>query len=107
LWQDTTGLSGEEVARAAVETVPKTPLTALVAPLFYVALGGPALGMAYKAVNTLDSMVGYKNQRYRDMGWASARCDDMVNYLPARLTALFADCRGRYRTQGLAGRFTP
>ena len=86
--RDTTGLSGEEVARAAVETVAENTSDGIVAPLFYVALGGPALGMAYKAVNTLDSMVGYKNQRYRDMGWASARCDDMVNYLPARLTAL-------------------
>jgi adenosylcobinamide-phosphate synthase len=86
--RDTTGLSGEEVARAAVETVAENTSDGIVAPLFYVALGGPALGMAYKAVNTLDSMVGYKNGRYRHMGWASARCDDMANYLPARLTGL-------------------
>ena len=86
--RDTAGLSGEEVVRAAVETVAENTSDGIVAPLFYVALGGPALGMAYKAVNTLDSMVGYTNRRYRHMGWASAWCDDAVNYLPARLTGL-------------------
>lgn len=86
--RETAGLSREEVARAAVETVAENTSDGVVAPLFYLALGGPALGMAYKAVNTLDSMVGYKNERYRNMGWASARCDDMANYFPARLTAL-------------------
>jgi adenosylcobinamide-phosphate synthase len=105
--RDTAGLSGEEVVRAAVETVAENTSDGIVAPLFYVALGGPALGMAYKAVNTLDSMVGYKNQRYRHMGWASARCDDMANYLPARLTGLLLvaaavvarrDWRGAYAT---------
>jgi len=86
--RDTAGLSREEVVRAAVETVAENASDGIVAPLFYLALGGPALGMAYKAVNTLDSMVGYKNERYRFMGWASARCDDAANYLPARLTGL-------------------
>ena len=60
----------------------------IIAPLFYLMLGGPFLGLAYKAVNTLDSMVGYKNERYLSFGWASARFDDLVNYLPARLTAV-------------------
>jgi adenosylcobinamide-phosphate synthase len=86
--RDTAGLSRPEVVRAVVETVAENTSDGIVAPLFYLALGGPALGMAYKAVNTLDSMVGYKNERYRAMGWASARCDDAANYLPARLTGL-------------------
>jgi adenosylcobinamide-phosphate synthase len=86
--RDTAALSRKEVVKAAVETVAENTADGIVAPLFYLALGGPALGMAYKAVNTLDSMVGYKNQRYRAMGWASARCDDAANYLPARLTGL-------------------
>jgi adenosylcobinamide-phosphate synthase len=86
--RDTAGLSRSEVVRAVVETVAENTSDGIVAPLFYLALGGPALGMAYKVVNTLDSMVGYKNERYRAMGWASARCDDAANYLPARLTGL-------------------
>jgi len=85
--RDTALLNREEMVRAAVETVAENTSDGIVAPLFYVALGGPALGMAYKAVNTLDSMVGYRNERYRAMGWASARCDDLVNYIPARVTA--------------------
>jgi adenosylcobinamide-phosphate synthase len=60
----------------------------VIAPLFYLMLGGPPLAIAYKAVNTLDSMVGYKNERYLEFGWASARFDDLANYVPARLTAL-------------------
>jgi adenosylcobinamide-phosphate synthase len=86
--RDTAGLSRPAVVRAVVETVAENTSDGIVAPLFYLALGGPALAMAYKAVNTLDSMVGYNNERYRDMGWASARCDDAANYLPARLTGL-------------------
>ncbi len=86
--RDTEGLSRTGVVRAAVETVAENTSDGIIAPLFYLALGGPALGMAYKAVNTLDSMVGYKNERYRTMGWASARCDDAANYIPARLTGL-------------------
>jgi adenosylcobinamide-phosphate synthase len=61
---------------------------AVVAPLFYFALGGPAAMAAYKAVNTLDSMVGYKDARYGELGWASARIDDLANYIPARLSVI-------------------
>lgn len=86
--RDTEPLNREEMVRAAVETVAENTADGVVAPLFYAALGGPALAMAYKAVNTLDSMVGYRNERYRAMGWASARCDDLVNYVPARVAAL-------------------
>ena len=60
----------------------------MVAPLFWLALGGPVALWAYKAVNTLDSMVGYRNERYRHLGWASARLDDLVGLVPARLTWL-------------------
>jgi adenosylcobinamide-phosphate synthase len=86
--RDTAGLAEPEILRATVETVAENLGDAVVAPLFYLALAGP-LGMAaYKAMNTLDSMVGYRNERYKEFGWASARLDDIVNYIPARLTAV-------------------
>ncbi len=87
--RDTAELSEEEVYRAASETVAENTSDGVVAPLFYLALGGPALMLAYKAVNTLDSMVGYRNERYRDFGWFPARLDDFANFIPARLTAFF------------------
>jgi adenosylcobinamide-phosphate synthase len=84
--RDTEQLDEPEIWRALVETVAENTSDGVIAPLFYLMLGGPALGLAYKAVNTLDSMVGYKNAAYIRFGWASARFDDIVNYLPARLT---------------------
>ncbi len=85
--RDTARLEEPEILRAIIETVAENLNDAVVAPLFYLALAGP-LGMAaYKAANTLDSMCGYRNERYRLFGWASARLDDVANYLPARLTA--------------------
>ncbi len=86
--RDTAELSEAEVYKAAAETVAENTSDGVVAPLFYLALGGPALMLAYKAVNTLDSMVGYRNDRYRYFGWFSARLDDVANFIPARLTAL-------------------
>ncbi|AZK48284.1 adenosylcobinamide-phosphate synthase CbiB [Paenibacillus lentus] len=86
--RDTAHLSEPEVARGAVETVAENIVDAVISPLFFALLGGAPLAMAYRAVNTLDSMVGYKNDKYIDLGWASARLDDMANYIPARLTAL-------------------
>lgn len=86
--RDTQHLDEPEVLRATIETVAENLNDAVVAPLFYLAIGGPAGMAAYKAINTLDSMVGYRNDRYRDFGWASARIDDAVNYLPARLSAV-------------------
>ena len=83
--RETDGLDQEGVGRAAVETVAENLVDGVVAPLCYAALGGGPLALAYKMVNTLDSMVGYKNDRYRDFGWASARLDDGANWLPARL----------------------
>jgi len=86
--RDTGDLSREEVLRATAETVSENTSDGCVAPLFYLAIGGPPLMLAYKAVNTLDSMVGYRCDRYRDLGRFAARLDDAVNYVPARLTAL-------------------
>jgi adenosylcobinamide-phosphate synthase len=86
--RDTAALDEPEVWRATVETVAENTSDGVIAPLFFLLLGGPALALAYKAVNTLDSMVGYKNERYLRVGWASARCDDLANWLPARLTGL-------------------
>jgi len=86
--RDTEGLDEQEVWRATVETVAENTSDGVIAPLFYLILGGPPLALAYKAVNTLDSMVGYRNERYLRFGWASARCDDLLNLIPARLTGL-------------------
>jgi adenosylcobinamide-phosphate synthase len=86
--RDTDGLTEPEIWRALVETVAENSSDGVIAPLFYLMLGGPALGLAYKAVNTLDSMVGYKNERYLLFGRASARFDDLANWLPARITGL-------------------
>jgi len=86
--RDTRELSEKGVLRATIETLAENLSDGVVAPLLYMALGGLPLAMAYKAVNTLDSMVGYKNERYRSFGWASARLDDAANYIPARLSGL-------------------
>ncbi|UPU36664.1 adenosylcobinamide-phosphate synthase CbiB [Geomonas paludis] len=86
--RETAELDEPEIIRGAVETVAENTGDGVIAPLFYLLLGGPALAIAYKAVNTLDSMVGYKNDRYLEYGWASARFDDLANYVPARLTGL-------------------
>ncbi|WP_307592142.1 adenosylcobinamide-phosphate synthase CbiB [Paenibacillus wynnii] len=86
--RDTTQLDSPEIVRGTVETVAENIVDAITSPLFYALLGGAPLAMAYRAVNTLDSMVGYKNDKYRDLGWASARLDDVANLIPARITAL-------------------
>ncbi|WP_223068982.1 adenosylcobinamide-phosphate synthase CbiB [Paenibacillus caui] len=90
--RDTAHLEPPEIARGAVETVAENIVDAVVSPLFYALIGGAPLAMAYRAVNTLDSMVGYKNEKYMDLGWASARLDDAANYIPARLTVLLLVC---------------
>jgi adenosylcobinamide-phosphate synthase len=86
--RDTASLDEAGVARAAVETVSENTSDGVVAPLFYMAIGGAPLALAYKAVNTLDSMFGYKNERYTHFGYVPARLDDLANLVPARLTAL-------------------
>lgn len=86
--RDTQDLGEEAIIRATCETVAENTSDGIVAPLFYLCLGGPILGMTYKAASTLDSMVGYKNTKYLYLGWASARTDDLLNLIPARLTVL-------------------
>ena len=86
--RDTENLSEEQVIKAAVETVAENTSDGVIAPMFWMFLGGPVMGLLYKAVNTMDSMVGYKNKKYMDYGRFAARLDDEVNYIPARLAAL-------------------
>lgn len=86
--RDTVALSREGVIRAAVETVAENFSDGVVAPLFWMLIGGAPLALAYKAVNTMDSMVGYKNDRYLYFGRAAAKLDDAANWLPSRLAAL-------------------
>ena len=87
--RDTDRLDAEGIAKAAVETVAENTSDGVTAPLFYMILLGGIGGIFYKAVNTMDSMTGYKNPRYRYFGTAAARLDDVMNFIPARLTALF------------------
>lgn len=85
--RDTKGLTQAEIERALVETISENTSDGIIAPLFFMALGGPPLALAYKAINTLDSMLGYKNEKYLHFGWFPARTDDLANYIPARVTA--------------------
>jgi adenosylcobinamide-phosphate synthase len=85
--RDTLALSATEVHRALIETLAESACDGIVAPLFYLAIGGVPLAMAYKAVNTLDSMIGHADERFLYFGKAAARLDDVVNYFPARITA--------------------
>jgi adenosylcobinamide-phosphate synthase len=86
--RDTDQLNEEEIIRGTVETVAENTTDGITAPLFWAAIGGAPLALVYRLINTCDSMVGYKNAKYFDFGWASARVDDIVNWLPARLTGL-------------------
>lgn len=86
--RDTENLDVGEVTRATVETIAENIVDGIISPLFYFAIGGVPLAFLYRAVNTLDSMVGYKNEKYGDFGMIAARVDDVFNYIPARLTAL-------------------
>jgi adenosylcobinamide-phosphate synthase len=85
--RDTDGLSESEVVRATVETVAESASDGIIAPVLYLVIGGPPAALAYKAISTLDSMVGHRDEQYRDFGWASARLDDLANWIPARITA--------------------
>nr|WP_170295536.1 adenosylcobinamide-phosphate synthase CbiB [Chengkuizengella sediminis] len=86
--RDTANLSEAEITRATVETVSENIVDAVISPLFYALMGAAPLAMLYRATNTLDSMVGYKNDKYEHYGWASARFDDVLNWIPARFTGL-------------------
>lgn len=86
--RQTEALTKEEICKAAVETVSENLSDGVIAPMCYAALGGPVLAMGYKAINTMDSMLGYRTERYRFFGTAAARLDDAVNFLPARISAI-------------------
>lgn len=84
--RDTQHLNEEEIVKATVETVAENTTDGVIAPMLYAALGGPVLLWGFKAASTLDSMVGYMDERYRDIGWSSAWLDDLLNFIPARVT---------------------
>lgn len=86
--RDTKSLDETGIAKAAIETVAENTSDGVIAPMLYTAIGGPVLGFLYKAVNTMDSMVGYKSERYLYFGRTAARLDDAVNYMPARISAV-------------------
>ena len=97
--RDTQALDADGVCRAAVETVAENYSDGVIAPYFYMMLGGAPLALTYKSINTMDSMVGYKNEKYIDFGRAAAHLDDAAGYIPARLGALFWICAA-----GMTGR---
>lgn len=98
--RDTKTLDDIGITKAAVETVAENTSDGVIAPLIYTAIGGPILGFFYKAVNTMDSMVGYKNERYLYFGRAAALFDDMLNYIPARLSAYLCIFASRFCGSG-------
>ncbi|MDR3239039.1 MAG: adenosylcobinamide-phosphate synthase CbiB [Clostridiales bacterium] len=95
--RDVQELDREQIAKAAVETVAENASDGVAAPLFYLCLGGAALGFCYKAISTMDSMIGYKNDRYLYFGRFAARLDDVANFIPARLCALLMLAAGSFR----------
>lgn len=100
--RDTAVLDETGIIKAAVETVAENTSDGVIAPMIYLAIGGPVLGFAYKAVNTMDSMIAYKDDRYQYFGKIAARLDDIVNFLPARISALFlilGSCFGKFSTK--------
>lgn len=86
--RDTNQLDEAGIIRATIETVAENTADGITSPLFWAVLGGAPAALVYRAINTCDSMVGYKNEKYKNFGWASARLDDVVNWLPARLTGV-------------------
>jgi adenosylcobinamide-phosphate synthase len=111
--RETSEMGEEDILRALLETVSENLSDGVVAPLFYLGLGGPVLAMAYKTVSTMDSMVGYRNERYRYFGTCAARADDLANWVPARLTGWLLvaaaacwqlDWRAAWRIMGRDGR---
>jgi len=97
--RETAELDEPEVSRATVETVAENLVDGVLSPLFYALLGGVPLTLGFKMINTLDSMVGYKNETYREFGRAAARIDDAANYIPARLAVLFIALAAQLTTQ--------
>ncbi|MED3646774.1 adenosylcobinamide-phosphate synthase CbiB [Halalkalibacterium halodurans] len=101
--RDTDQLDEKEIARGAIETVAENTSDGVTAPLFYALIGGAPLALLYRATNTCDSMVGYKNERYRDFGWASAKFDDVLNWVPSRITGVLMLLLHRKRRQAPLG----
>lgn len=85
--RDTDSLDKEGIIRAAVETVAENTSDGVIAPLIYLSFGGPIVGLVYKAINTMDSMIGYHNERFENFGMTAAKLDDIVNYIPSRISA--------------------
>ncbi|MCG0278712.1 MAG: adenosylcobinamide-phosphate synthase CbiB, partial [Thermanaeromonas sp.] len=100
--RDTERMEEKEVARATIESVAENTSDGILAPLLYALVGGVPLAMAYRAINTLDSMLGYRNERYLYFGRAAARVDDFANFIPARLTGVFF-CLAALLVGGKAG----
>lgn len=86
--RDTAHLDEPEIVRALLETIAENINDGISAPLFYLSIGGPPLAMGYKAINTLDSMWGYKHEKFLHLGWAAAKLDDLANFIPARISGL-------------------
>ena len=114
--RDTEALTAEGVTKAAVETVAENASDGVIAPLLYMLLGGAPLALTYKAINTMDSMLGYKNEKYLYFGRAAAKLDDVANYIPSRLAALLwimaaaftrNDAKGRGVSGGGTAAITP
>ena len=106
--RDTSQLSAQEIRTAALETLAENLSDGVIAPLFWLAIGGAPAMLAYKMVNTLDSMIGYKTDRYKDFGCFAARLDDVANYLPARLTAfLMVLASGRFTLLKFVAKYGP
>lgn len=102
--RDTEVLNEEGVAKAAIETVAENTSDGVIAPMLYIAFGGPILGFLYKAVNTMDSMVGYKNEKYLYFGRAAAKFDDIVNFLPARISAFLMIVAAYFAGKNFSGK---
>ena len=103
--RDTANLNTAEVTRATVETVAENIVDGIISPLFYAAIGGVPLAFMYRAVNTMDSMVGYKNEKYQDFGMVAAKVDDVFNYIPARITGLLIIVAAALLKQDVRGAF--
>ncbi len=92
--RDTENLNEKEIVRGTVETISENIVDGIISPIFFFIIGGAPLMLGYKAINTLDSMVGYKNERYKDFGFFSAKIDDIANYIPARISLLIISLAG-------------
>lgn len=99
--RDTASLNEGEIARGAIETVAENTSDGVTAPMFWALVGGAPLAMVYRATNTCDSMVGHMNERYKEFGWASAKWDDVMNWIPSRLTGMIMLLGKRPETTGL------